>query len=395
MVTLCGNAKMNKRPLQPYSDIVCSFLDEFSKKLRSDEEARKYADIMTFAFWARKGSILKKKTAFFSDDRNRSRIGKGIVFHIAPSNVPVNCMYSYAFGLLAGNGNIVRVSSKEFDQVNIMCRVLNSVLEEEAFSVIREMTSFVRYDREETERTKEFSKLCDVRVIWGGDETIRSIRNAELPARSTDITFADRYSFGIIDIDTLSAMTEDDLVKLAEGFYNDTYLMDQNACSTPHLICFKRGNVTDTESVKKRFWEAVKKAAEKYDLSDIKASDKYTNLCDFVMTNEADNKVDIYCNYLYVCKMNKLPDDVIFNCRGSYGMFFEYEFDNFDELNFISDPIVQTCAVSGINDEELLRYIIDNSITGIDRIVPFGKTLDIDTIWDGYDLIGVMSRIIG
>jgi hypothetical protein len=29
---------------------------------------------------------------------------------------------------------------------------------------------------------------------------------------------------------------------------------------------------------------------------------------------------------------------------------------------------------------------------GIDRIVPIGKTTDFNLIWDGYDLINVLSR---
>ena len=33
-------------------------------------------------------------------------------------------------------------------------------------------------------------------------------------------------------------------------------------------------------------------------------------------------------------------------------------------------------------------------IRGIDRVVPIGKTLDISTIWDGYDIISQLSRYI-
>ena len=39
--------------------------------------------------------------------------------------------------------------------------------------------------------------------------------------------------------------------------------------------------------------------------------------------------------------------------------------------------------------------IVKNHWTGIDRIVPFGKTLDVGTYWDGYDIVASLSRIIG
>ena len=38
--------------------------------------------------------------------------------------------------------------------------------------------------------------------------------------------------------------------------------------------------------------------------------------------------------------------------------------------------------------------VYQNRIKGIDRVVPFGKTLDIGLVWDGYDLIREMSRKI-
>ena len=43
------------------------------------------------------------------------------------------------------------------------------------------------------------SSMCDLRVIWGGDETIRNLRMSPLPARATEIVFADRYSLAVID----------------------------------------------------------------------------------------------------------------------------------------------------------------------------------------------------
>ena len=42
--------------------------------------------------------------------------------------------------------------------------------------------------------------ISDVRIIWGGDNTIDQIRKNKIPPRSFDLTFADRYSFCIINI---------------------------------------------------------------------------------------------------------------------------------------------------------------------------------------------------
>lgn len=57
----------------------------------------------------------------------------------------------------------------------------------------------IRYNRD-NDVTKYLSAICDVRIIWGGDETINLIRNNNpLAPRAFDITFADRYSICAIN----------------------------------------------------------------------------------------------------------------------------------------------------------------------------------------------------
>ena len=87
--------------------------------------------------------------------------------------------------------------------------------------------------------TDELSAQCSSRVIWGGDNTIEEIRSSCIPCRANEITFADRYSFAIIDESRVEQCSDAEVRTLTDNFYNDTYLMDQNACSSPHLIIWK------------------------------------------------------------------------------------------------------------------------------------------------------------
>ena len=61
------------------------------------------------------------------------------------------------------------------------------------------MISIIRYQDNDS-LTKHLSSLCNARIIWGGDNSIRNIRKFSLSERAIDITFADRYSFCIIDL---------------------------------------------------------------------------------------------------------------------------------------------------------------------------------------------------
>jgi len=48
----------------------------------------------------------------------------------------------------------------------------------------------------------------------------------------------------------------------------------------------------------------------------------------------------------------------------------------------------------GISKEYLKKFIINNKVKGIDRIVPIGQALNISLNWDGYDINKILTRII-
>jgi hypothetical protein len=54
----------------------------------------------------------------------------------------------------------------------------------------------------------------------------------------------------------------------------------------------------------------------------------------------------------------------------------------------------QTLTYFGLKKAQLLDFVVRNRLSGIDRIVPIGSALDIGAIWDGYDIVRSLSRII-
>ena len=54
----------------------------------------------------------------------------------------------------------------------------------------------------------------------------------------------------------------------------------------------------------------------------------------------------------------------------------------------------QTLAYYGMEPSVLKKFIETHRPCGIDRIVPIGRTLDFSLVWDGYDLIGMLSRTV-
>lgn len=366
-------------PALPYNDTAVEFLDYLSKSLM---KYREYPDIVSFGFYIRKANILRLKESF--EDKHY-RIGRGLIFHIAPSNVPINFAYSFLFGLLSGNTNIVKISSKEYEQVNIVCSEIEQLFQKEKFKQIKDTNAFIRYSNID-EITAYISSISDGRVIWGGDKSITHIRKFPIKIRGVEIVFADRYSVCILNSDAVLDLNDSELQKLSDKFYNDTYLFDQNACSSPQIIFWYGKNI---EKAKNIFWNSIKHSAEKYDLAPIKVVDKYTDMLTNIIQDNV-KKVEMYGNEIYCLETEKIQD----NLNGRFGLFYEY---SIEELSEIADTIrdkCQTITYFGIDKNKIISSLINKNISGVDRIVPVGMALDMNVIWDGYDIIKELSRVI-
>ena len=125
IIKFLGNKKVTVKPCTPFGNQEIDFLDSLSKILMSNNNARNFSDIISFAFWCRKKNIKSLKNKLNTAE---TRMGLGCIFHITPSNFPVNFAYSFAFGLLTGNSNIVKLPSENFPQTTIVCTAISKVI---------------------------------------------------------------------------------------------------------------------------------------------------------------------------------------------------------------------------------------------------------------------------
>ncbi len=370
-----------------FSDGVVEYLNALSASLLKDYNSRLYPDVVTFAFFCRKANLLKLKEQFMD---NSVCLGRGILFHIAPSNVPVNFGYTFVAGLLAGNNNVVRVSSKNFPQVDIIIRHIKELAVNERYTEVAKRLVLVKYDRT-SDASAFFSSFADVRVIWGGDTTIASIRKNELPPRSFDVCFADRYSIAVIHANAVLVASDSEIKKLVENFYNDTFLFDQNACSAPHLIFWQKS--VQLVGAKRRFWSALHELVKKkYNLQPVLSVDKLMAFCRQAVCMDVE-KSAMPDNYIVRAQLKELPKNIdAFRCAGGY--FSEYDIDSLDEISSIISRKYQTLAYYGFEQNELTDFVERNCLSGLDRIVPVGKTTEFSLNWDGNNLLKMFSRNI-
>ena len=378
-------SNVNNTPLRPFEPMVLDCLGEIATAILQSPVGRQFPDLTAFAFYIRRANLQKLALNLNPDE---IRTGRGLCFHIAPANIPVNFAFTWVFSLLAGNANVVRLPSKDFPQVDALLAIISTVLDK--YPELKARNAFVKYPRTDNETTAAYCQMADCRMIWGGDRTIASIKALPTMPRCVDICFADRYSVALIDADAVMSADEAQMARLAEGFYNDTYLMDQNACSSPQVILWEH----DSLEAREKFWEAVETLArKKYVLQDAVAVDKYTFFCEESVGNENIKSFIHKGNLLYRVELMTLSPDIVSH-RGKAGFFFEYALGSRQELFSVITEKFQTITQFGIDATELAQQIAAAHLRGVDRVVPIGKAMDIGVLWDGHDLIRELSRCV-
>ncbi len=385
----CSLADLQNKTLPPYAPEAVAFLTAWSKRLMARPDIRAYPDVASFAYWCRPANLARLKRELGSE---QLRLGRGVALHIAPANVPVNFAYSFAFGLLAGTINIVRVPERLPVQANILCAVANELLVQAEHRRIASMNSLISYPRNDN-ITQSLSAVADVRLLWGGDSTIHHLRRMAASPRCVDIAFADRYSLCLISSRAVLAAQSIEIETLAKGFFNDVFLLDQNACSSPHLILWQ-GVAQEVEVAQERFWEAIQKLLNtKGEFPGIHAVDKFTHLCRTAIKIKGIRRTPTPDNRIFRVALDELPVNIEEH-RGRYGFFFETIDNDLSQLRRIVNTRYQTLTCFGVDLDMIAQMVVSNGLAGIDRVVRVGNALDIGNIWDGFDIIRTMSRIV-
>jgi hypothetical protein len=366
-------------PLKPFCDGVIEFVNELSSSILKNPYFKNFPELIALGFWMRKSNIKKLKKHFFS--KEKVLIGRGIVFHIAPSNVDTIFVYSFILSLLVGNSNIIRISTKESIQIDLLLELIVSVLKKYEF--LKKRVVIIRYPHND-EITAKLSLMSDVRVIWGGDETINHIRKIPIKPTAIELTFADKFSFSLIKENKINKENIDFLI---EGFYNDSFLFSQMACSSTKLVVW----YGDNDKTRKLFWDklsefTLKKLPEIYP-SEI--MNKYVSLCAMAIENEV--KIEMKNPYVSVVEIEKFSD-INANLHCGAGIFYELKINSFDEIVPFITKKYQTLSHFGFSKDELVNLIYNYMPQGIDRMVPIGKAMEFNHIWDGYDLLSSFCR---
>jgi hypothetical protein len=374
----------------PFSDDVIALSDRISKMLFESPLATQIPDISSLAFFLRSSSLKKLRQEWLTSfPTNCVPMPRGRAFHIAPANVEVMFVYSWVTSMLCGNANVVRIPSRPSETIELLCHCMREALS--AFPQIARGQFGVTYEAQSA-ITEELSKISNIRVIWGGDDTVQSIRALKAPAGLRDVVFPNRFSWSALKASFVYSLSHEERSNLAERFFNDTYLFDQRACSSPQILLFV-GDRAACEAAHSQFLadlqEVVRARGYTSDPSQIieklgAAALIATTSAGAVLQRISPELMSITCSYSADIRAS--------TCGG--GFFAVVYAHSLEDLGPMASSRDQTLTHAGFDQHELSAALSAIRGRGFDRIVPLGQALQFEPIWDGMNLLNEFSRTV-
>ena len=369
---------------EPFADDVVELCSRFAQRLITDPVARVHPELMTLGFFMRKTELVKMKREFEVGARpDVVRVPHGLVFHVPPANVDTLFMYSWLWSVLAGNSNLIRLSSRGSPVTEHLCDLLCAELEGSDMAGPRARVAMIHYGHDDA-ITAAISARTMLRVIWGGDDTIAAIRKAPLPPFGRDLTFADRWSFIALGAEAVASLHDTGIEQLAERVFNDVFWFDQLGCASPRL-CLWIGERSQVTAARTRLWPAVARVAAGRHYRPEVSSRLGREL--FIHRAVLDGPVIARTDFgpaLAVLRVDRL--DGLRRDHPGLGLLFEAAAPSLASIDRFVERKDQTLTHFGLSRQELLGLAERLGGRGIDRIVPVGQALQLARFWDGYDL---------
>jgi hypothetical protein len=382
---------LRQSPLESLSPSAVLFLAELSERLLASVESRRNPEFVALAYWLRRANLQRIVDAHEPADAQLIRVARGMAFHVVPANVDTIALYSFALSLLAGNLNVVRVSNRLGERLSFVLREMSELMQQPRWSEIGGRNRFITYPHD-SEASRYLSQAADVRILWGGNATVSSLRAVPACPDTHDIVFPDRFSYCVVDAAAYLGMDASQQQRHADAFFNDAYWFDQKACSSPSIVYFV-GDEDRCVQASRVFWgqlretltgkrwaspmaHAMNHLVFGYELLAEAQCASYTPL-------PADEP-----HFVHVSDTAHRP----MMCGG--GMFVESYLSALEDLSPLVQASDQTLTYVGFDRSDIQAFARQLRGKGLTRFVPVGQALAFSEYWEGYDLIEEMTRLV-
>ena len=309
-------------------------------------------------------------------NKNLKTIPKGLLVHWIAGNVPTLGFLSLILGIITKNKNIVRLptfAKNILEDLLIEFKKTDKI----ALEICRNIL-ILNYDKSNIDVSKKLSNIADVRLIWGSDETCKTIKSYETKLHCDDLIFSNKVSLIIIDKKTLKNKKQDYIKKISK----DILVFDQKACASPHTIFLEKASNREINEFCKKLSENLYNNHRKYKFSKTTKQKKIEILN---LRLQSSIKGKVYTRH------NDFSNTVLYNTEKGLGpniengTIFVKKLPSIDQLKKTFPTNIQTLGVVNLN-KNLKKYVLELTKKNLARVKSVGEMTNFENIWDGMSI---------
>lgn len=323
----------------------------------------------------------------------RRAVSRGLVCHWLAGNVQVLGMFVLIESILCKNVNLMKLSSRD----DGVFAALLEAFEEETFitkggylisgNELLETVALVYYDHSATKLGHKMSMMADVRIAWGGRDSVMAVSGYPTSFDCQDLIMGPKLSFAVVSAEALS--DEHAVKKIARKVAVDASVFDQTGCASAHNVFVEKGGYVTPEAFAGYLAEGMRKAAMSIPKGDmtaeqISAIHSIRGVYDFKGFSLGDEG-NIW-TVLY-------SDDIELNNPVYSRVVFVHPIEHINDVVTYVDDNIQTIGLAATG-EKAIEFAIKASNAGAMRFPVCGKMLNFDSPWDGMYLTDRMVRWI-
>lgn len=317
-----------------------------------------------------------------SDKHYLKANSRGLVCHWLAGNVQILGMFALVQSIVSKNVNLLKVSSRdegvftdilnEFKGVSYTTESGHKILGDDLLKTI----AVVYFNRYADKLGEEMSKQADVRIAWGGRESVETVSGYPARYDAETVIFGPKLSYSVIAKEELTSIQE--ARKLARKVSVDVSVFDQTGCASPHNLYIEEGGAISPEEFCDILCDSMQKTEKQIPkpmmspeqisqihsirgVYDFKGIVKGSETMSWTILLDDQDELDkpVYSRVLFVHKVK----------------------DIFDSLKYI-DENTQTIGIAAPTTRAI-EFASEATRRGVMRLPLIGRMLNFEMPWDG------------
>lgn len=340
-----------------------------------------------FGFWIRHAALHRLQQDFGRRHPAQTLARpRGLVFHLPPKNVETVFLYSWVLSFLAGNANVVRLPREISADMRWICELILAALSKAA-----DRSQWLIHYPSDSDLGRTISAAADARIVWGGNAKIKAFEAIPLRNGGKSIWFGDRFSLCVLDGETVAALGEIERGELAHRLFNDIFIFDQMACSSPHVLYVVGDADRHLAGIKTLLQALGAVAADKGEAS--ATGHQIAKMVQAFASAAGGLSSEVTWRNAMLTSAIAVGEDRSEQRVG--GGFLNVVFvPSLAAVSGLLREHDQTVSHFGFPADAIRDVAASNTALGVSRWTAVGSALDFDAVWDGYDLLFELTRLV-